>query len=142
MFKSLAAAYDKFLNAVRTSEINPLNQQYVSEIVAEVTSGPDGLVDYYVDCDGFTDMSLAFTLGGGGTPAYAITVYFANETDGDPSGLTYFNVTAEFDSSGFIDADMLKQISVRGISSVKVTVTVSGTSDDADYKITAYKQQG
>ena len=139
MFKSLAAAYDKFLNAVRTSEINPLNQQYVPELVVEVTGGGDvaPYSEFYIDVDGFSRLGLQGTFAAGSP----VVVISGTTEQGDPSGLTYTDKSTDWFGATTLTADFLKQIDVTGVSVVKVSFSsTSGTTND--YKITAYKQQG
>lgn len=57
--------YTALTQSIRTEEIDPLHQAFVSEVLADVTNQADATYDYYVDMDGYSKAGFQLDLSCG-----------------------------------------------------------------------------
>ena len=90
----ITAAFDWASQADRTEEQDPLDTRHVSDTLAATNIDANTVFDFYLDMDGYKDLTiqLATWTPGGGT--IAIEVEFSNENNGTaPAACTYDNVS-------------------------------------------------
>jgi hypothetical protein len=91
--------------ALRVEEVDPLSQHYVSETLANVTNGPDGVYYYYVDMNAFRKCGFQIVGSAGITPGtLTVTVEGTMQDDGTaPASCTFDDITNDtFGSSSFV----------------------------------------
>ena len=133
------SGYVSASNSIRTNEINPLDQKYLSSTLVDITDIADGTYHYYVDMAGFRKSAYQLILdGGSGT----ITVTFGMTVQDDgtaPGSCTYVDVTndlagvANFTASELVidDSEVLAGAKYVHIQAIAATAA----ADDADITI-------
>lgn len=90
------AVEDVAANANRGVEVDPLNQQYVSETLCELTAIASGVTGYlYVDMDGFRNLALQIEIAAASVDSVTVTAEISLESDATPATATYQDVTSD-----------------------------------------------
>jgi len=126
-------------NAQRTNEIDPLDQKYNEDTLADVTNGTGAptTYHYYVDMAGYRYLATQMTLTGSLTVTYRCSVACTVA----PGSCTYQDVTNDaFGVVSFTATDMATDNSMKlaGCKYVDVQVIAAGGGSD-DWLITAKK---
>jgi hypothetical protein len=135
----LAEAVDPASQSLRTTETNPLDTHYQFDVQAEVTDGADGTYDYYVNMATFRKMGIQLELSGG-SGTVTVKIYGSlEETDGDPSLLTYQDIGAAVFSAASWTASAMLLDAVEALSMISYVhievVASTGGANDADWSI-------
>ena len=121
----------------RVEEIDPVSGHYVSETVADVTDGSDGLNNYYIDMNGYRDLGCQLILDGGSGTIYV--AFFATfQDDGTAAGSCSYQVVTKqwYGASAFYDDIYVAPNTTETMAHyVRVSVGAISGSDDADWKI-------
>ena len=93
--EQVIAGYTWATQSLRTEEIDPISQQFVTETLANVTDATDGTFNYYFDMNGFRYFTLQIALTqDAGAGAGDVYCYATVQDDGTaPGSCTYQDVT-------------------------------------------------
>jgi len=142
------AGYNSTGDAVRSSEVNPLNEEVISEEVCDVTNADDSDGDnpytYYIDMEGYSECGVDVELDGGSGTA-TLTVLGTRQDDGTAAAsCTYNDVGSDMygAASWTDDASLHDTNKIAGqFKYLKFVVTLDvSVSDDASFKLTTRKK--
>jgi len=93
--EQVMAGYTWATQSLRTEEIDPIPEKFVSETLADVTNATDGTFNYYFDMNGFRYFTLQIALTqDAGAGAGDVYCYATVQDDGTaPGSCTYQDVT-------------------------------------------------
>ena len=136
--EQVIAGYNWNTQSIRTEEIDPLPEKYVSETLANASSQPSGTTNYFFDMNGFKTFAVQIedTAGAAGSNVY--TVATSIQDDGTaPSSATYQDVTnAWFGAGNFTTDAMLVRDTPAPVKFVRVRVSrANGSSADGAWTI-------
>jgi len=135
--EQVIAGYTWATQSLRTEEIDPIPEKYVSETLADVTNGADATYYYYFDMNGFKFFAIQATLNGGSGTA-TMTCEATIQDDGTaPATCTYIDVTNDlFGVASTVASDMWVADEVNAFKYVRIKiVAATGAADDADWTL-------
>ena len=136
--KQIQAGYNRPGDYQRTAEIDPLNQQYVNDKVAEVTNTATVTNNYYLDMNAFRKAGFQLTLTpGSGT---VVVKFFGTIENDDPdlTARTYQDVTLKAYAAGSFSLSNTLPDTVEfwaSYTAIKINVVVTNASADSSYRI-------
>ena len=135
--EQVIAGYTWATQSIRTEEIDPISEKYVTETLATVTNGADATYYYYADMNGFKNFALQNTLNQGSGTVEA-TVEASLQDDGTaPASCTYIDITSGLTgyTAGTVSA-IWNATTVRPYKYVRVKIVAdTDAADDGDWTI-------